>query len=43
MGVGHVREIWRYPVKSMVGERLDRGHVGTQGLWGDRGWAIETR
>lgn len=24
----------------MVGERLDRGHVGTQGLWGDRGWAI---
>jgi uncharacterized protein YcbX len=40
MEVGHVREIWRYPVKSMAGERLDRGHVGPQGLWGDRGWAI---
>ncbi|MDE2180309.1 MAG: MOSC N-terminal beta barrel domain-containing protein [candidate division NC10 bacterium] len=38
--VGRVREIWRYPVKSMVGERLDHGHVGTRGLWGDRGWAI---
>lgn len=38
--VGRVREIWRYPVKSMIGERLDRGHVGAQGLWGDRGWAI---
>lgn len=24
----------------MIGERLDRGHVGAQGLWGDRGWAI---
>jgi uncharacterized protein YcbX len=24
----------------MIGERLDRGHVGTHGLWGDRGWAI---
>ncbi|CBE69872.1 conserved protein of unknown function [Candidatus Methylomirabilis oxygeniifera] len=38
--VGRVREIWRYPVKSMIGERLDRGYVGTKGLWGDRGWAI---
>ncbi|MBI2883806.1 MAG: MOSC N-terminal beta barrel domain-containing protein [Candidatus Methylomirabilis oxyfera] len=38
--VGRVGEIWRYPVKSMIGERLDRGQVGTQGLWGDRGWAI---
>src|SRR5688500_17292362 len=40
MDVGRVREIWRYPVKSMAGERLDRAHVGAQGLWGDRGWAI---
>jgi hypothetical protein len=38
--VGRVREIWRYPVKSMIGERLDYGHVGPQGFWGDRGWAI---
>jgi len=40
MEVGRVREIWRYPVKSMAGERMDRGHVGPQGFWGDRGWAI---
>jgi MOSC domain-containing protein len=40
MSVGRVREIWRYPVKSMAGERLRRSQVSTQGLWGDRGWAI---
>ena len=40
MGIGAVREIWRYPVKSMAGERLAHAQVGAQGLWGDRGWAI---
>ena len=40
MEIGTVREIWRYPVKSMAGERLDRIEVGTQGLRGDRGWAV---
>ena len=40
MTIGRVREIWRYPVKSMAGERLDRASVGALGLWGDRGWAI---
>jgi uncharacterized protein YcbX len=40
MQVGRVREIWRYPVKSMAGERLESSHVGSRGLWGDRGWAI---
>lgn len=40
MEIGRVQEIWRYPVKSMAGERLDRGRVGAQGLTGDRGWAI---
>ncbi len=40
MRVGSVQEIWRYPVKSMVGERLDASEVGPQGLWGDRGWAV---
>ena len=40
MDVGRVREIWRYPVKSMAGERVERAHVGSQGLGGDRGWAI---
>jgi len=40
MEVGRVREIWRYPVKSMGGERLACSHVGSYGLWGDRGWGI---
>jgi uncharacterized protein YcbX len=35
-----VEEIWRYPVKSLQGERLDRGEVGEGGIEGDRGWAI---
>jgi uncharacterized protein len=38
--VGTVREIWRYPVKSMAGERLDRTEIGGRGLYGDRGWAV---
>jgi uncharacterized protein YcbX len=32
----HLSEIWRYPVKSMAGERLDRVTVGPLGLHGDR-------
>lgn len=32
----HVAELWRYPVKSMRGERLARVHVGTDGVEGDR-------
>ena len=32
----HVAEIWRYPVKSMRGERLDRAHIGAGGVQGDR-------
>ena len=35
-----VAEIWRYPVKSMQGERLERGMVGELGLDGDRRWAL---
>jgi uncharacterized protein len=38
--IGTVREIWRYPVKSMAGERMDRAQVGARGIYGDRGWAI---
>jgi uncharacterized protein YcbX len=37
-----VREIWRYPVKSMAGERLAHGDIGWHGLWGDRGWAVRS-
>ena len=38
--VGTVRELWRYPVKSMGGESLAACEVGTLGIAGDRGWAI---
>ena len=40
MIVGRVREVWRYPVKSMAGERLEASGVGAAGLHGDRGWAL---
>jgi uncharacterized protein YcbX len=32
----YLSEIWRYPVKSMGGERLDRAVLGPLGLHGDR-------
>lgn len=38
--VGTVRALWRYPVKSMVGEALSRTPVGPLGFPGDRGWAV---
>ncbi len=31
-----VTEIWRYPVKTMAGERLDRVSIGSLGIQGDR-------
>ena len=40
MLVGKVKEVWRYPLKSMAGERLGAASVGARGLWGDRGWAL---
>jgi len=38
--VASVVEIWRYPVKSMAGERLDSCMVTELGLEGDRHWAF---
>lgn len=35
-----VVELWRYPVKSMQGERLAVAEVGRDGIAGDRGWAL---
>jgi len=35
-----VMEIWRYPVKSMAGERLESCLVTADGLEGDRRWAL---
>src|SRR3954454_7681825 len=38
--VGSVAEIWRYPVKSMGGERLAQSAVATRGVHADRMWAV---
>jgi uncharacterized protein YcbX len=35
-----VREIWRYPVKSLGGERLERAAVDELGIAGDRAWGL---
>ncbi|MGI9233458.1 MAG: MOSC domain-containing protein [Woeseiaceae bacterium] len=35
-----ISEIWRYPVKSMLGEQLDQADVGPGGIQGDRQWAV---
>lgn len=32
----YVKEIWRYPVKSMAGERLERAKLNSLGIEGDR-------
>ena len=40
MIVGRITQLWRYPVKSMHGERLDAVTLGARGLPGDRGWAV---
>jgi uncharacterized protein YcbX len=31
-----IEQIWRYPVKSMAGEQLDRARIGPLGIEGDR-------
>jgi uncharacterized protein YcbX len=38
--VGRIAEIWRYPVKSMAGERVDAVEIGTLGMHADRMWAV---
>lgn len=32
----YLKEIWRYPVKSMAGERIEQSEVGPLGIEGDR-------
>ena len=38
--VGRVESLWRYPVKSMCGERLDEAFAGFSGIYGDRIYAF---
>jgi uncharacterized protein len=38
--VGTINAIWRYPVKSMMGEQLDASAVTEQGVLGDRAYAL---
>lgn len=33
-------EIWRFPIKSVGGERVDEAMVGPMGIEGDRGWGL---
>jgi uncharacterized protein YcbX len=37
---GTVKALWRYPVKSMVGERVSSSAVSERGLAGDRAYAL---
>lgn len=38
--VGSIVSLWRYPVKSMMGEEVNAAGVTERGLLGDRGYAI---
>jgi len=40
MIIGTVKEIWRFPVKSMGGGELRSAAIGPLGIPGDRGWAL---
>jgi uncharacterized protein YcbX len=38
--VGTVKALWRFPVKSMLGEQLAELHITSRGVVGDRAWAL---
>src|SRR5713226_612373 len=38
--LGSVVSLWRYPVKSMLGEELNVAEVATLGMLGDRAYAL---
>lgn len=38
--IGTLLSIWRYPVKSMMGEELNASHIGERGVLGDRARAL---
>lgn len=37
---GRIAQLWQYPVKSMGGQTLDAAELASDGLLGDRGWAV---
>jgi uncharacterized protein YcbX len=38
--IGVVKDLFRYPVKSMLGERLSEVDIGAHGVIGDRAYAL---
>ena len=36
----HVEQIWRYPVKSMIGGTVEAADLDAEGIVGDRTWAV---
>jgi len=40
MTIGQVAELWRFPVKSLGGERVEHTEISPRGVLGDRLWAI---
>jgi len=43
VALGSVVSLWRYPVKSMMGEELNAAEVTEHGLLGDRAYALVDR
>lgn len=43
MSIGRIVELWRYPVKSLGGERIPEASLVVGGLAGDRHWAVRER
>lgn len=41
--IGHVASIYRYPIKSMAGERVESPTLGWHGIAGDRRFALRRR
>jgi uncharacterized protein YcbX len=41
--VGAIRALWRFPVKSMLGEEVDAADVSEGGVIGDRAYAIQDK
>ena len=41
--VGHVSELWRYPVVGLQGESLQKVKIIGSGIWGDRAYQLRDR